>query len=118
MDSTLRQHGRAIERGEYARIFGLLRKVAAPKPKPARMLLAKSLPAGAVIPKAKPKARPVIMRQPRLTDRELAVYLGDACVRGLISGTIALQVQQDIDAGRRMPTPVRALLERAYGGRR
>lgn len=86
------------------------------------MILAKALSIASVRPKAakktaKPAPKPVIVRKPQLSDRELAVFLGDATVRGLLSGSLALQVQKDVDAGRKMPAEVRAILIRAYGGK-
>lgn len=117
-DELFRQHCREIERGEFADVFRALRRAFGPKP---RLILAKSLLTKAAKPKAtkpaKPAPKPVIVRKPQLSDRELAIFLGDATVRGLLTGSLALQVQKDVDAGRKMPAEVRAILLAAYGGK-
>lgn len=117
-DELFRQHCRAIEQGEFADVFRRLRRAFGPKP---RMVLAKSVLVKAVKPKAtkpaKPTPKPIIVRKPQLSDRELAIFLGDATVRGLLSGSLALQAQKDVDAGRKMPTEARAILLAAYGSK-
>lgn len=116
-DYLFKQHCRALEEGEFAGVFRALRRALGPKP---RLVLAKSLLTKAAKQKAtkpaKPAPKPVIVRKPQLSDRELAVFLGDATVRGLVSGILALQVQKDVDAGRKMPAEVRASLLAVYGG--
>lgn len=117
-DYLFKQHCRALEEGEFAGVFRALRRAFGPKP---RLVLAKSLLTKAAKPKAtkpaKPAPKPVIVRKPQLSDRELAIFLGDATVRGLVSSILALQVQKDVDAGRKMPVEVRAILLAAYGGK-
>lgn len=118
MDDLFKAHCREIEKREFAGVFRLLRRAFGPKP---RLLLTKSVLAKAMKPKtvkpAKPAPKPVIVRKPQPSDRELAIYLGDATVRGLVSGSLALQVQKEVDAGRKMPTEARAILLAAYGGK-
>lgn len=116
-DELFRQHCRAIEQSEFADVFRRLRRAFGPKP---RMVLAKSVLIKAAKPKVTKPAKPaplVVVRKPALSDRDLAIYLGDATVRGLLSGSLALQAQKDVDAGRKMPAEVRAILLRAYGGK-
>lgn len=117
-DNLFKAHCKALEEGEFAGVFRALRRAFGPKP---RMLLAKSLLVKAAKPgakkPAKPAPKPVIVRKPVLSDRDLAIYLGDATVRGLLTGSLALQAQKDVDAGRKMPAEVRAILLRAYGGK-
>lgn len=85
------------------------------------MVLAKSALVKAVKPKAtkpaKPTPKPIIVRKPQLSDRELAIFLGDATVRGQPSGSLALQAQKDVDAGRKMPSEAQTILLAAYGGK-
>lgn len=117
MDDLFRQHCREVERSEFAGVFRALRRAFGPKP---RLVLAKSLLSKPLKPKATKPAKPaplVVVSKPQLSDRELAVFLGDATVRGLLTGSLALQVQKDVDAGRKMPADVRAILLAAYGGK-
>lgn len=122
MDELFRQHCREVERSEFAGVFRALRRAFGPKPRLvlAKSFLAKSLLTKPLKPKATKPAKPaplVVVSKPQLSDRELAVFLGDATVRGLLTGSLALQVQKDVDAGRKMPADVRAILLAAYGGK-
>lgn len=116
-DTIFKSHCQALQEREYAGVFKLLRQAFGPKP---RLVLAKSLLTKATKPKAtksaKPSTKPVIVRKPQLSDRELAIYLGDATVRGLLSGSVAHDAQKAVDSGGRMPAAVRAILLAAYGG--
>lgn len=116
-DELFRQHCRAIEQGEFADVFRRLRLVFGPKP---RMVLAKSLLTKAAKPKtakpAKPAPKPVIVRKPQLSDRELAIFSGDVTVRGLLTGSAAHEAQKIVDSGGRMPAAVRATLLRSWRG--
>lgn len=118
-DHLFKAHCKALEEGEFAGVFRLMRKALGPRPR--RLVLAKSLLTKAAKQKttkpAKPTPKPIIVRKPQLSDRELAIFLGDATVRGLLSGSLALQAQKDVDAGRKMPTEARAILLAAYGGK-
>lgn len=106
-----------------AKLFKLLHRALA---KPPRLILQKSLALVGMKPKATKPAKPapkspvpVIVRKPQPSDRELAAFLGDATVRGLLTGSAAHDAQQAANAGGKMPPQVRAvlLLLRAYGGK-
>lgn len=99
-------------------LFRIMRRALS---KPPRLILSKSIAAAGLKPKtmkpAKPAPLPVVVRKPQLSDRELAIFLGDATVRGLLTGSAAHDAQKAVDAGGKMPAEVRAILLRAYGGR-
>lgn len=89
-------------------LFSLLERVAAKARQP-RLLLTKSIAAT----KRKPLApkRPVLVVPSAIpSDRELLGAISDACARGWISGTAALEAQRLIEQGKKLPADVRRVI--------
>lgn len=113
MNHLFKAHCMALQQGEYADVFRLLRRAFGPKP---RLVLAKSIVVKGLKPKATtpaksaPKPLVVVRTRQEPSDRELLGAISDACARGWISGTDGLAAQRLLEQGQPLPKPVRAAI--------
>lgn len=108
MDDLFKAHCKALEEREYADLFKLMAKALGPKPRQSRqprLVVAKSIAATKRKSIAKKPLLAVVRTGP--SDRELMGAISDACARGWISGTDALEAQRLLERGKPLPKATR-----------